>query len=110
MRQLTNSAGLIGRVTTTPHSQLYHHGRLRVLALSRFGSQGPDCLAINLPCNLIGRPIDGVGAERDLVVGIWVKGSAVVGGRLALAEIVALDLITVPTDPLPVDLVKGVGL
>ena len=38
------------------------------------------------------------------------KCSSIVGRGLALAEVVTLDLITVPTNPFPVNLVESVGL
>ncbi len=110
MQQLTNGARLIGRITTTPRSHLDHHGRLRILTLGAFRSQGSHCPSINLPRDLICRPVDRVGVELGLVIGIGVKSTPVVGGGLALAEVVALGLVGVPTNPLPVNLVEIVRL
>lgn len=72
--------------------------------------QRSDSDTIDLPHDVIAGPINGVCVESPLVVWTRVKGSSVVSGRLALAEIVALNLSVVATQPFPVNLVEVVGL
>lgn len=67
-------------------------------------------MPIDLPCNLVGSPIDGVGMEVGLIVGIWVKSSAIVSRGLTLSKVIALNLAGVASKPFPIDLIKVVRL
>ena len=101
----------VGRVAAAPDAQLQLHGRLRVLALlGALRREGAHCGAVDLPHNLVGGPVDRVGVEVVLVAGVRVEGTAVVGGGLTLAEVVALHLLVVGAEPLEVDFVEVVGL
>lgn len=105
-----NGARTVTRVAASPSANLDLHGRLWILVVGVGGLEGADCDAIDLPDNLLGRPDDGVLLETILVAGVCVESTAVVGGRLPLAEIVGLDLSGVGAEPLPIDLVKAIGL
>lgn len=74
------------------------------------GGQSSHSLPINLPGDLIGSPINGVGVEVGLIVRIRVKSSAIVSRCLTLPEIIALDLVAVASKPFPIYLVESVRL
>ena len=67
-------------------------------------------MSIDGPDNLICRPIDGIRLEAVMVAGSRMEGSSVIRKSLPLAEIVALNLIVVASEPFPIDFVKIIGL
>jgi hypothetical protein len=97
---------------SNPGSELDLHGSLgeasTVLGIGVV--QGADQVAINVPLDVLAGPVDGVGVEVILGVADGVVGTTVIGGGISLAEVVGLDLGGITTEPLPVNLVKIVGL
>ena len=100
------------RVATGPDAQPQVHGRLReILAPVRVGvHESPDECAVDIPLQLLGRPVDGVVVERllrrlDRVV-VRARGTL----RFALAVVVCLDVAVVAAHELPVDFVEIVRL
>lgn len=111
MGLLTDSARVVVRITTGPHSDLDHHGRLRILVgLCGLRSDYADGLAIDLPDNLLTSPVDGVGVEVIVVARVSVEGSTTKALGISLAKVVGLDLRVVSAQPFPVDLVQVIGL
>lgn len=111
MGLLTDSARVVVRITTGPHSDLDHHGRLRILVgLCGLRSDYADGLAIDLPDNLLTSPVDGVGVEVIVVARVSVEGSTTKALGISLAKVVGLDLRVVSAQPFPVDLVQIVRL
>ena len=108
---LTNGPGGVRRVSTTPDAQFQLHWSLRVLPrLRRARCQGSYRDAINLPDNLICSPVNRVGVKVILVVWVRVEGSTVVCCGLTLAEVVALYLLVICSQPFVINLVKIVRL
>ena len=55
---LTDCAGSVGWVSTAPDSEFELHGGLGVLVcFCGGGCHCPDCVPIDLPYDLIGRPV-----------------------------------------------------
>lgn len=95
-----------------PGAELDLHGGLGVAgaALGVGVVEGADDDVVDEPVDLLGGPVDGVGVEGVDGGGHGVERAAVVGGHVALAEVVGLDLGVVAAEPLPVDLVEVGGL
>ena len=100
------------RVAAGPDAQPQVHGRLwEILAPVRVGvHECPDERAVDVPLQLLGRPVDGVVVESllrrlDRVV------DRTRGARdFALAEVVRLDVAVIAAHELPVDFVEVVRL
>lgn len=74
------------------------------------GEQSADDGAVDDPVDLVLGPLNGVGVgagERSID---GVESTTVVGGGVALAEVVGLDLLVVTANPLQVDLIEIIGL
>ena len=97
-------------VTSAPRSDLNLHRSLWILSLSVLWFQSSDSDPVDLPHDLIACPVDRIFVKPSLIVRARMKGSSVVCSRLALAEIVALDLCVVGAQPFPVNFVEVVGL
>lgn len=108
-------AGALGaaRSSGVPGAQLDLHGSLGVLVAGSSGiggSDGADDSVVDEPVDGGRSPLDGVGVEGAQRVADGGEAAAVVGGGIALGEVVGLGLGVVGTNPLPVDLVEVVGL
>ena len=108
---LDRAVGVLG-VATGPDAEPQVHGRLwEILAAVRVGvHQRPDDRAVDVPFQLLGRPVDGVVVERLLRCLHRVVNGAGVAGRVALAEIVGFNVAVVAAHELPVDFVEVVRL
>lgn len=67
-------------------------------------------MAINLPDDLFASPVDGIGVIFVVVSLVIVSSSTVVGTRVALSEVVGLDIEIVDPKPFPVNFVQVVRL
>lgn len=74
------------------------------------GEQGADNLVVDEPVDLVLGPLNGVGVGAGERSTDGVEGTTVVGGGVALAEVVGLDLLVVTTNPLQINLVEIVRL
>lgn len=108
--RLTNRARSVIGVTTSPGPHLDHHGRLRILVTGILGSNSTDRLAIDLPDNLLARPIDGIGMVVVVIAPVVMSSSTVVATGIAFSKVVGLHVKVVDSKPLPVDLVQVVRL
>lgn len=100
------------RVTTSPDTKAQVHGRLwEIFASVRVGvQQGADDVAVDVPIQLLCRPVESVVVECVLWRLNWIVDRAVIARRISLAEIVRLHIAVVPAHELPVHLVEIVGL
>lgn len=98
--------------TSNPSTKLDLHGGLgeSSASLSIGILQLANLIVIDKPADVVLSPVDRVLVDVVLGVGNIVVGTTVIGGSITLAEVVGLDLSLVTTKPLPVDLVKIVGL
>lgn len=90
-----------------PGSELDLHGRLGETigaALGVGSGQGADNVVVDQPGDTGRSPLHGVGVERSQRVVDGVESTTVVGGSVALAEVVGLSLGVVTANPFPVDL------
>jgi hypothetical protein len=98
-------------VTTAPGSYLDHHWSLWVLpSLCSLRGQCSHGSPIDLPSDLVGSPINGVGMEVGLIVGIRMETSAVVSRGLTFSEKVALNLVGVASKPFPINFIQVIRL
>lgn len=100
-------------VPTGPDAETkVHRGLREILAVvGVLARQGADRAAIDDPLQFVGGPDDGVVVEVVLQrLGNGVVDGPVVGGGVALAEVVGLDVGDVAAEDLPVDFVEIVGL
>ena len=82
---------------------------MRVLVWVGCGrSENSDHGATDGPGNLRGGPFDSVCDEVGLVVGSRIELSSVEGGDISLSKIIRLNLCTIGSQPLHIDLVKVV--
>lgn len=65
-------------------------------------------MTVNLPDDLFAGPVDGIGVIFVVVSIVVVGGSAVVGSRVALSEIVGLDIEIIDPKPFPVNFIQVV--
>jgi hypothetical protein len=100
------------RVTTGPDTEAQVHGRLwEIFASVRVGvQQCADYVAVDVPLQLLSRPVEGVVVECFLWCLNWIVDRAVIARCVSLAEIVGLYIAVVPTHKLPVYLVEIIGL
>lgn len=100
----------VSGVATRPSSDFDLHWSLGIVAiLGIVGLEDADSLAVDGPDNLICRPVDRICAEVVVGARRTVKRATVVAGhRLPFSKIVALYLVIVAAQPLPVDFVKAV--
>ena len=100
------------RVTTSPDTQAQgHRGLWEIFAPVRVGvHQCADYVAVDVPIQLLSRPVESVIVECVLWCLNWIVDRAVIARRVSLAEIVRLYIAVVPTHELPVHLVEIVGL
>lgn len=98
--------------TTAPSSELDLHGSLgeSSAALSIGVLQLTNLVAIDVPANVVLGPVEGVGVVVVLGVRDRVVSTTVVGRGISLSEVITLHLSLVASNPLPVNLVKIVGL
>lgn len=106
-----NRAGRVGWITTAPGTHFDLHGRLRILVWLSIGCcQGSYRDAVDLPHNLVCRPVDGVGLESGLTSCVRVEGTSIIRTRDALSEVICLDLVRITAEPFPVYLVQVIRL
>lgn len=96
--------------TSAPGANLDLHGGLGELGASSGGSEGADSGAVDDPVNSILGPLNGVGVVGAQRAANGVGATTVVGGGVALGEVVGLDVAIVTTNPLPVDLIEVIRL
>jgi hypothetical protein len=98
--------------TTRPDTEAQVHGRLwEIFASVRVGvQQCADYVAVDVPLQLLSRPVEGVVVECFLWCLNWIVDRAVIARCVSLAEIVGLYIAVVPTHKLPVYLVEIIGL
>lgn len=101
----------LARVAAGPDAQAQVHGRLREIlaAVGVLVFQRPHDGAVDVPIQLLRRPVDRVVVEGVLRGLDGVVDGARVARRVALAEVVGLDVAVVAAHELPVDLVQVVG-
>lgn len=89
---LNSTLGIVG-IAAGPDTDFYSHRRLREVGTGyRVGIvQSADDLAIEQPFDAAGGPVDGVGVEGCLRLGDGDSSGSVVGGGIALAEVVGFD-------------------
>jgi len=97
---------------TGPVAELETHGRLRVV-LAAVGEgvgvpERADGDAVDDPLDPLGGPVDGVGVEGFLGARDGEVDGAIVGGGVAFAEEVGLDLRRVSTQEFPAEEKKSV--
>src|SRR5271170_335289 len=99
-------------ITTSPDTQAQVHRRLwEIFAPVRVGvHQCADYVAIDVPIQLLSRPVESVVVECLLWCLNWIVDRAGIARRVSLAEIVRLYIAVVPAHELPVHLVEIVGL
>lgn len=92
---------------SNPGSKLDLHRGLGETSSATLGVgsvQGTDDVVVDQPGDTLRSPLNRVGVERSKRVGDGVESTTVVGGSVALAEVVGLSLGVVASNPLPVDL------
>lgn len=92
---------------SNPGSKLDLHrglGKTSSATLGVGSGQGTDDVVVDQPGDTLRSPLNRVGVERSKRVGDGVESTTVVGGSVALAEVVGLSLGVVASNPLPVDL------
>lgn len=106
--------GALGGVLATgnPGAELDLHGGLGIAAAALLAVvlESADDGAVDDPVELGRSPLDGVRVPLVLGVADGREATTVVSLGAALAEVVGLNLLVVAADPLPIDLVKVIGL
>lgn len=95
-----DGALLVIRITTGPDTQSQTHGGLgeASTSLGIVESNGSHDVAVDRPGHLILGPVNRVGVEGVLRSSHGLKGGAVIGRGVTLAEVVGLDLSGVSTE------------
>lgn len=104
----TDGSLVVGRVTAGPAASKDSHGGLGVLSLGGIRGEFADILAVDVEGRLVRSPVHGVFMELLVVVWRRMELDPVVGSGISLAEEVALDLVGVAAEELPVNLVQAV--
>jgi hypothetical protein len=100
--------GIVG-IATGPHTDLDHHGGLRVLVgVGGAGREDTNGLPIDGPDNLLTGPVDGISVPFALVIGVVVVCTAAVAASVSFAEIVGLHLGAFDSKPFPVNFIQVV--
>ncbi|KAH3662193.1 hypothetical protein OGAPHI_005441 [Ogataea philodendri] len=99
----------VAAVSTRPNAHHQVHWALRI-ALGRVVGECSNGLAVNVPGERLGRPVDSV----VVVVGSWVVhlviSASIVSSCVSFGEVVCLHLVAVSAKPFEVDLVQVVRL
>ena len=102
----------VGRITTSPDTNANVHrslGEART-TLGILVVQSADLIAVNEPLDVVLLPLNLVGVEFTLDVVHSGPGVTVIGGSIALTEVVGLNGGVVPTKGFPVNLIEIIRL
>lgn len=71
--------------------------------------ESTDQVGTNIPFDIVGGPVDGIGGHGADRVGDRVVDGSVVGSGVSLSEEVAFNLRIIGSKPLPIDFIEVIG-